>query len=129
MNYNKNMSGSRYFMYLFKGMGVSILVTLVLMIVLTLIMTYTNISEGIIPVVNSLIMILAIVSGAIFMSLKVDNKGWLNGGLVGLLYIIVIIILSNIFIKDFSIDKFVLLKLIVSMVTGAIGGMIGINLK
>jgi len=129
MNYNKNMSRPRYFMYLLKGAGISILVTLVLMVVLTMIMTYTNISEGIIPVVNSLIMVLAIASGAIYISLKVDSKGWLNGGIVGVLYLIVIIILSNIFSKDFSIDKYLLLKLVVSIVTGAIGGMIGINIK
>jgi len=129
MDYSKDSNSKKYFSNMLKGIGISILTTLAFIIILTLIMTYTNLSESVIPIINSLIMILAIAVGAIYISSKSENKGWLHGSLIGILYILIIIILSSIFTSDFSIDKYVILKVVVSLVTGAIGGMIGINIK
>lgn len=103
--------------------------TILLILLFTFILTYTKLSENLIPVINSIIMILGITSGSIFISRKIDKKGWLSGGLIGILYFFLILLLSTIFIKDFTIDKYSLIKGLIAVITGCIGGMIGINIK
>ncbi|RKD34658.1 TIGR04086 family membrane protein [Thermohalobacter berrensis] len=128
MNYNESRKGS-YGLILVKGIGFSYVVTLICILIFAIVMTYTSISEKIIPLVNSIVMVFSIVLGAIYTSLKVEQKGWLNGGIVGLVYVIIIVLLSSIFITTFTFDVNAILKILIGLITGAIGGMIGINLK
>ncbi len=126
MNSKKN---NNYGLFLVKSIGFSYIVTLVLFILFAIILTYTNISESIIPVVNSIIMIIAIAFGAIYMTTKICSKGWLNGAIVGILYVVILIIISSIVNKPFKIDVFILLKIVIGFITGTVAGMIGVNIK
>lgn len=125
----KNQNSSSYFLDIVKGTFIGLLLTFILIIIFTIILTFTKFSEGLIPLINSIIMILGITSGAILTSKKLEKKGWLSGGLIGIFYFLIIFIVSKIFIKDFSIDKYLLIKSFIALVTGCIGGMIGINIK
>ncbi len=129
MRYNGKNKEINYPITLLKGVALSFSVTLVLIVLLAIILTYTSLSEGVTPVVNSIIMILSIALGSIYMSLKVSEKGWLNGAVVGLLYIIILIILGSAFNNDFKLDSFILLRMVIAIITGAVGGMIGVNLR
>lgn len=129
MRYNGKNKEVNYPITLLKGVALSFSITLILIVLLAIILTYTSLSEGVTPVVNSIIMILSIALGSIYMSLKVSEKGWLNGAIVGLLYVIILIILGSAFNNDYKFDSFVLLRIIISVVTGAVGGMIGVNLR
>lgn len=129
MGYIKNQSSSNYIIDIVKGTIIGLIVTILLILLFTFILTYTKLSENLIPVINSIIMILGITSGSIFISRKIDKKGWLSGGLIGILYFFLILLLSTIFIKDFTIDKYSLIKGLIAVITGCIGGMIGINIK
>ncbi len=129
MRYNKDSKEVNYPITLLKGVVLSFSATLVLIVLMSIILTYSNLSEGVIPVINSIIMILSIALGSIYMSLKVNKKGWLNGAVVGLLYIIILIIIGSIFIDTFKLDSFILLRSVISIITGIVGGMIGINLR
>ena len=129
MRYNKDSKEVNYPITLLKGVVLSFSTTLILIVLMSIILTYSNLSEGVIPVVNSIIMILSIALGSIYMSLKVKKNGWLNGAVVGLLYIIILIIIGSIFIDTFKLDSFILLRSVISIITGIVGGMIGINLR
>lgn len=129
MSYFKNQNSSSYFLDIFRGTFIGLLLTFILIIIFTIILTYTKLSEGLIPLINSIIMILGITSGAILTSKKIERKGWLSGGLIGIFYFLIILIISRIFIKDFSIDKYLFIKGFIAIITGCIGGMIGINIK
>jgi len=129
MKYNAKSESSNYLITLIKGVGFSYIVTFIFIVLLALIMTYTSLSEGLIPIVNSIAMIISIVIGSIYMSIKVNKKGWLSGGAIGLVYIFILIIFSSIFADKFAMDGYLLLKVLIALVTGSVGGMIGINLK
>ena len=86
-------------------------------------------SEAILPVTSAIIMTLSVAGGSIYASLKIRQKGWINGAIIGVLYIIMIIILSMIFLDGFVLNSYVFLKTIIAVVTGMISGMIGVNLK
>lgn len=129
MGYSKNQNSSNYFIEIIKGTIIGLILTIILILIFTIILTYTKLSENLIPLINSVIMILGISSGAVITSRKVDNKGWLSGGLIGILYFLVILVLGLLFIKDFTLEKYSLVKALIAIVTGCIGGMIGINIK
>lgn len=129
MRYNNRKDQSSYPITLMKAVGFSFLSTLVLIIILALVLTFTSLSEGVVPVINSIIMILSIAFGAIYISLKSDRLGWLNGGTVGLVYMLLLIILGSIFVDTFTMDIYTLFRIIIALVTGSVAGMIGINLR
>ena len=112
-----------------KASGMSLGITLIFMVIQTLMMMYTNISEGILPITNSIIMILSVAVGSVYISLKVKQKGWINGALIGTIYMLLMILLNVGLIDEFIFNSYVLIKGVIVLVTGVIGGMIGVNLK
>lgn len=112
-----------------RATAISILVTLLALLLQTIVMLYTDISESILPVTSAITMTVSIAISSIYFSLRVRKKGWLNGGIIGILYILIIVILSLIFLEDFVLNTYVILKSIIAIVTGTISGMIGVNLK
>ncbi|AFS78753.1 putative membrane protein [Gottschalkia acidurici 9a] len=108
---------------------ISIGITLISIIIQTFLMIYTSISENILPITNSIIMILSVTIGAIYISLKTKQKGWLNGAIVGLTYMALMVLLNIGLVNDFVLNSYVLIKSGIVLIVGVIGGMIGVNLK
>lgn len=129
MSYFKKQNSSSYFIDVIRGTIIGLMLTILLILIFTITLTYTKLSEELIPLINSVIMILGITSGAIFTSRKLERKGWLSGGLIGILYFIIIFFISALFVKNFVMDKYLLIKGLLAIITGCIGGMIGINIK
>jgi len=59
----------------------------------------------------------------------IRNRGWLNGSIVGLVYMIILYLFSSLMYKNFTIDKYVITMTVIGVLTGAIGGIVGINVK
>ena len=129
MRYNTGKKEINYPITLLKGIVFSFFITVILIITFALILTYTSLADGVIPVVNSIIMILSIALGSIYISVKLNKLGWLNGALTGLLYIFLLIVIGKMFMDNFKVDVFILFRVIIALITGAVGGMIGINLR
>jgi len=85
--------------------------------------------EDTIPLLSTIIMIVSIAVGSIYMAIKAEEKGWLNGGIVGVLYFLILLLLNYLFIKPFIFDVYTIGKLFISLVAGVVGGMIGVNIK
>jgi putative membrane protein (TIGR04086 family) len=60
---------------------------------------------------------------------KVEARGWLNGALVGLIYMVILFLLSLLFKTGISFDRVIVFRLFMGFVIGALSGVIGINLK
>ncbi len=112
-----------------KSLTLSFIITLVLIIVVSLLLTYTSLKESRIPLLNTIVMIISITIGSIYMAINMEENGWLYGGIVGALYFIVLVLLNYLFIKPFVFDIYSLSKFFIALVTGIIGGVIGINIK
>lgn len=124
-----NEENNNYMATTFKGVLISILISIICIIILAVILTYTSLSESTVPILNSIIMIVSIAIGALYSSLRIRRKGWINGAIVGLLYFILLLLVSYIFVRSYKINSHVTIKAIVAVLTGAIAGMIGVNLK
>lgn len=111
-----------------KGSVFSILITLILLFIYAILLTSTNIPETTMSVVVITITGISILIGSSISSFKIKKRGIVNGGLVGLIYIITIYLISSIALIGFSMNITSIVMLMVAIVTGMIGGIIGVNL-
>ncbi len=112
---------------LVKGLVLGIFLSLVLLLVITLVMFFTPLPEMITPYLIFASTLLGIMYGSYFVGQRVDEKGWLRGGLVGFFYVVVLFLVSIFFpvAVPFSFD--IVIKLFLGFVFGAAGGILGIN--
>lgn len=118
-----------YALHILRGIAISYIITIIMLTIVSLLLTYTSLKESSIPILSTIIIIVSIALGAIYLTLKIGEKGWLNGAIIGILYFLILIILKKIFLKEFGLNIYFISKLIISLITGIIGGMIGINLE
>lgn len=114
--------------YLLKGLLLAFIVTSVLIIFFSLLLTYSSLRESKMPLLNTVIMIVSITSGSIYIGRRIKEKGWISGGLIGISYYAILIMFNLLFLKPFTIDIFSITKLFLASITGVIGGIIGINI-
>ena len=112
-----------------KGTILSIFLTLILLIIFALLLTYTNINENTMPAVIIIVTAISILLGSQITTGKIKRNGIINGIIVGSLYIFTLYILSSIITKDFSFSKYSIIMIITSVLIGGIGGIIGVNRK
>ena len=83
------------FVRIIKGSILSIILTIICLLIFSLILAYTNISEKtMIPVITAVTAI-SILAGSIISVSKIEKKGIINGTLVGLIYILTILSVDN----------------------------------
>lgn len=126
---NQQSEWSKNTLRIIKGSLFAIILSIILLFIFGLLLTYTEISENtIVPVVTTVVGI-SILIGSTISSRKIRKNGLVNGGLVGLIYVVILYLSSSLCITSFSltISSFVMLG--VGTVTGMIGGIIGVNLN
>ena len=114
---------------IFKGVGISIAFTLICLTIFSALLTYTNLSESLIqPVVISVTGI-SILVGSFFATRKVGKNGIIKGVLVGLIYILLIYIVSSVINGgNFALTIGSIIMILIGILCGAIGGIIGVNI-
>ena len=106
--------------YLLKGLLLAIIITTVLLMLISVLLKFTSLSESKLPHLNNITMLISIVISGIYVAFKIKENGWLNS--------LIIILLGWIFIKESNSLMFIATRIALSTVTGIIGGMIGINI-
>lgn len=122
----KNKAGLRLVV---RGLIYAFSITLIMLITFTLLLRFTSLRESIRPQFNILAMVVGVVLASLFIGIKIKEKGWLNGALLGFIYYFIIILINLIFFKGENGPLFLLSKLSLSTFTGFLGGMIGINIS
>ena len=112
-----------------KGTVLSLLITLVLLFIYSIVLTYSNVKENGINTTITIITGLSILIGSGTAVSKIKTMGIINGGIIGALYISILYILSSILEVGFKLSIYSLIVILVSIITGMLGGIIGVNLK
>lgn len=112
-----------------KGILVSYIITIPIFIVFAIVLTYTNFPEKLISPAVIITTVISITVAGSTATRRLKNKGWLNGCIVGLIYMLVLYILSSLVFGTFSIDSRIITLVIIAVIAGATGGIIGINVK
>ena len=112
-----------------KGSIIALILTIIMLTIYAAILSYTNVSEDSMTLVILFIAGLSIIIGSSITNIKLKRKGIINGALIGLIYILIIYILSSVITGVFNLNSNSIIMIIKSIVTGMIGGIIGVNMK
>ena len=126
---NMQINENRTLINILKGVGISLIATLVMLIIFSIILTYTNIQENVINPVIMIITAISILIGSSLENIKIKKNGLINGGIIGAVYIIIIYSISSILNWRFSLNIQSLIMIGVAIVFGILGGIIGVNRK
>lgn len=110
-----------------KGTIIAFMTTLVAFLVFALLLTYTNISEETIFPVVVVITGISILLGSSLGNLKIKKNGIINGGFIGLIYMLLLYFVSSCFIGNFSLNVNSIILIIAAILAGMLGGIIGVN--
>ena len=127
MNNIKIETSNNNIIRIFKGLIFSFIITLISIFVFAILLTYTNISENIIPIVIIILTFISILIGSIMAVKKISRNGMLNGGIIGGGYVVLIYLISSILNTGFSLNVYTIIMIIAGITSGIIGGIIGVN--
>jgi len=110
-----------------KGILSSFLITLISLFIFSLLLTYTNISERIIPVCIIILTFISILLGTIISMRKTKKNGLINGAIIGGIYVILLYFISSILNTGFLMNIYTIIMIISGIISGVIGGIIAVN--
>lgn len=130
MNMSENISeNGNNIKRIIKGSIFSIVITLIGLLVYSIILSYTSISESTMPATIIIITAVSILIGSTISTSNIKKNGIVNGVLVGIIYIAIIYLISSIVTGNFLLNTNSIIMVIASVLTGALGGIIGVNKK
>lgn len=112
-----------------KGLGIAFVITFIFLLILAIVLTYSNVSENIINPTIIIITALSILIGSSIGNIKIKKNGFMNGGVIGGVYIILLYLFSSIFRMEFSLTMQSIIMVVTGIVFGILGGIIGVNIS
>lgn len=112
-----------------KGILIAYTISAVLIVIYGILLYSTSLSESSMPTITMIITMISIALSAIYTAIRAESRGWLNGALLGLIYMIILFLIELIFRAGVSFNGLLILRLFMGFVVGTLAGIIGINLK
>lgn len=128
----KRDKGSKYssFFAVFCGILTSVLISAAVFFITAGIMTFTGgLNEKTVFITVYITCLAAVLAGSLEAALKTGERGLINGIMVAFCYVIIMVMAGYIFLPDFALGLKTLVTLAVSSMGGAVGGILGVNLK
>lgn len=122
------MEGFKRGTAILKNVFVAYFLTLIFYFVYSLLLEFTPIPESSIPLFGFISSMLSVFIGSSLAVIKIRENGLINGGLVGLVYILSLYLLSSIFSTGFGLNGYAFSMIIFNIIIGMIGGIIGVNM-
>lgn len=110
------------------GTAWSLFVAVIGTLAVSLWVQYSHISDVHLVALAYVIHCLAVLVGSVHAGRSTSDKGWFSGGVTGLVYAVLMIIIGVTLYNTFSIDKAGLFRVLLMVFIGAFGGIIGRNL-
>lgn len=114
---------------LFKSIVSSVIISLILLFVLSIILALTTVKENIMSVSIIFISTISILISSFYASKKIKEKGIIYGTIVGFMYMIILYLISSTVNWDFTMTLETIIMVLTGIIGGAIGGILGVNLK
>lgn len=122
------MDESNFLKSTLKGVVISILSTLMLLIILAITMTMVTLNDKLYDFLYFALMILSLVVGSVAAARSNGAKGWLIGLTVGALFFVFTYMLTSIVVGEFKFDLIQMYKLVGNLFIGSIAGILGVNM-
>ena len=112
-----------------KGSILAIVISIILLVIFAIVLTYTNFNENMTPTVIIIITAISILIGSQITASSIKKNGILNGIAVGLIYVLFLYLMSSTISKNFSLNNYAIIMIAASIAIGGLGGIIGVNRK
>ena len=112
-----------------KGIVLSVGLTLMMILILSIILSLTNVKESVIMPSVIFMSSFSIMIGGFFVARHMEKRGILYGSIVGVLYMVILYTISSFLNFNFSLNLNAIIMVFFGVLGGAIGGVLGINLK
>ena len=112
-----------------KGIGIALITTFICLIIFSVILTYTSINDNCIDPVIMVVTGLSILLGSFLGNMKIRKNGMLNGGIVGVAYLLILYFISSMLNWQFGLNAQSIIMIIVGTMCGILGGVLGVNKK
>ena len=126
---NTEISKNKSLINILKGLGIALITTFIFLLILSIVLTYTNVSEDVINPTIIIITAISILIGSSISNMKIKKNGLINGGVIGGIYIILLYLFSSVFSSDFALTIQSIIMIITGIAFGILGGIIGVNIK
>lgn len=110
------------------NMIISFIITLILVCLTALIFAYTNINDRHLQTFVFGIILLSNLLGSTMFTRKIKEKGLIFGAIFGLLYCLLLYIITSLIFNNFLITNTLGIYLAICVGSGIIGGIIGVNI-
>lgn len=117
---------SRLF-YLLTAIGISVLITIPMFFILALALKITSFPEEYLSPALLITAGASITIASFYSTASSSTKGWLNGSIVGFIYMLAIVIVKWCYEGSVSINKDIITMLLTGLLMGSIFGMAGLN--
>ncbi len=94
-----------------------------------MVLSLSNVSESIMGMSIIFISSFSVLIGAFLASKKIKEKGIVFGSILGLVYMLILYLVSSILNSNFVLTLSALYMFLGGIIGGAIGGILGVNLK
>ena len=111
-----------------KFMAFCILLGLIITCLIGVLLAYTNINDNMMGTLIFIGIAISILTSSTMLNRKIKKRGYLYGLIFGLIFFILIYTFSALAYSGFFVNTTVLVYLIMSLLVGAIGGIIGVNI-
>ncbi|MBR5227174.1 MAG: TIGR04086 family membrane protein [Clostridia bacterium] len=111
-----------------KFMLLSFAVAGILLFIVSIILTYTNVNDNMLTTLVFAIVVASTLMGSTLLARKEKTKGLIKGILFGIVYFLIIYLIAVIFYTGFFVNKAVGMYLLMCVTSGAIGGIVGVNI-
>ena len=125
---NTDNVNNKNYINILKGLGIALISTFVFLLILSIVLTYTNASESIINPTIIIITAISILIGSSISNMKIKKNGLINGGIIGGLYIVLLYLFSSVFNENFSLTMQSIIMVVTGIAFGILGGIIGVNI-
>lgn len=111
-----------------RGLLVALAVAIVLSLLSTLLLHFTNVSERFLPWIAAFILFISVFFGGGLAAARVGGKGLFHGLLVGLGFFILMWVLGTLLFPGPSTVIGLIEKFVLTVAAGALGGILGVSL-
>ena len=105
------------------------LLSIIFLFILSLLLGFTELEENVMEPAIIGIAAFCVMLGSFCLSKKIKSKGILVGSVQGIIYMLILYLFSSIINMDFSLTLKSLSMIGIGIIGGAIGGIIGVNVK
>lgn len=112
-----------------KGMLIAGILSVIFFVMLSFILLFFDFPGKYVTLAVIISTVLSLFFSSFFSARSTGNGGWINGIAIGTLYAIILLVVGSLMSGEFLMGTKWLINLLISVMSGAVGGIVGVNFR